>query len=74
MLPAPELSEILANLSALNLQPNTAAEVLRRRARSAAAEIDEHALPAEGSPIQLGPTYLGASKKHLTADQQTSAK
>jgi len=28
MLPAPELSENLANLSALNLQPNTAAQIL----------------------------------------------
>jgi len=30
MLPASDLSEILANLSALNLQPNTAAQILAR--------------------------------------------
>lgn len=28
MLPASDLSEIIANLSALNLQPNTAAQIL----------------------------------------------
>jgi hypothetical protein len=28
MLPAPDLADILTNLSALNLQPNTAAQIL----------------------------------------------
>ena len=31
MLPAADLSEILTNLSALNLQPNTAAQILAAR-------------------------------------------